>query len=483
MGRFEKIGYIRGDGIGCRCDVGRASARWIGALAVAGLVVALLVRDCGAPGPAPRPAVPEAPKPETRSAPPRSAHRAARVEPEVPRAAPGSATPDASGPAGDPEDAGGAPPAPPGTVKARLAKAKVRVRDVEYSALDLLGRLSAEADVDVFVTPAAYDSWTGPGVIWPFGRGTTSVTGASLLESFERFVKVDVRTDCIVISWKEHDTPDPATLVRAGRRPTDPAAPAPRFTIVVTDPGGSPVAGASLWETETVPRLAARADAAGAASFPVLVASGPLFATAPGFQRSSEFRYPRGLAGGDRLEVRLGPAAASLRGVVRTPDGAPVAEASLRAVPAGWKPETGPPSVWERTDADGRWALESLVPGPAHIEIHGKGWAIGWVPVELTTGAPRETEVRLRRPATVSGVVRSKDGTPLAEAGIYARLPGMDYDCAWVYSGADGKFLLEGLPPGSVRLRAATLQGDRRADNEVTLTEAGTVEWEAVLPD
>lgn len=414
---------------------------------------------------------------------PRPGARATRVDGP---GAPGSATPespDTPDAPGDPTQATDAPPAPPESAKARLAKAKVRVRDVEHSAIDVLGRLATEADVDIYLTPAAYDSWTGPGMMWSFGIRAGAAPAESVLETIARSMKIDVRADCVVISWKENDAPDPATLVRAGRRPADPGAPAPKFTIAVTDPGGGAVPGAVIWHEEAVPRIEARTDASGTVSVPVLVASGALFATAPGFQRSATFRYPRGLAGGDRLEVRLGPPAAAIRGVVRTPDGAAVADAGLRAVTQGWKPETGPPSLWTRTDANGVWTLDSLAPGPSFLEVHAKGWAIEWLPLDLATGPVRDVDVRLHRPASVRGTIRGKDGAPVAEAGVYARMPGMPYDCVWVYSGADGKFVLEGLPPGNVCLRAATLDGARRCETELAVREGEPAEWEAVLPD
>lgn len=106
--------------------------------------------------------------------------------------------------------------------------------------------------------------------------------------------------------------------------------------------------------------------------------------------------------------------------------------------------------------ADGAFALRGLPPGRHRIEA----WARGFVPerFEITVGRTDADagDVRLARGLTVRGVVHGPDGRPVADARVFADrgLQPFPGETAETRSEADGRFVLPGLTPGTLKIVA-----------------------------
>jgi RNA polymerase sigma-70 factor (ECF subfamily) len=231
-------------------------------------------------------------------------------------------------------------------------------------------------------------------------------------------------------------------------------APASRIAGRVVVRGGAPVPGALVrLEEERVLAPRARevvADAAGRFVF-ASVAAG-----------AYQVRARKGaLVGRHPAEVALAPAAGSTdvvvevaagllaAGLVSAHDGPPIAGARVRAGENAGEATTG---------ADGRFRIEGLLPGPLRLEAGARGYAAA--ELALTLAADR-VDLALVLPAAgrVVGRVLSRAGRPLGGAqvaGLVAR-PGrveVITSTAVARSEEDGRFTLEGLGAGELRIEA-----------------------------
>jgi hypothetical protein len=113
-----------------------------------------------------------------------------------------------------------------------------------------------------------------------------------------------------------------------------------------------------------------------------------------------------------------------LSGVVRGPDGAPVADVTVTAEPTGFQISSlslGPSRV--ETDADGRWELP-VHAGSQRLRLQPRGDA-GLAPVLADLGSisgDTRLEASLVHASTLSGVLRAPDGAPIAGATVEAFL-------------------------------------------------------------
>ncbi|MFL5357062.1 carboxypeptidase regulatory-like domain-containing protein [Archangium sp.] len=151
------------------------------------------------------------------------------------------------------------------------------------------------------------------------------------------------------------------------------------------------------------------------------------------------------------LTVRLGSAGHLEGTVTRGADAGPVEGASLVLSPAGAGGESGR----ARTDTAGHYALE-LPPGdydvtvsaPGHTDTSREG---------LVVQEDRSTvaDFRLEGTASVEGTVSDARGQPLAGVAVRAGLlRGGSGEEHFTRTNAAGRFVLEGLPVGTVRVRA-----------------------------
>ncbi|MCG3135506.1 MAG: hypothetical protein HMLKMBBP_03165 [Planctomycetes bacterium] len=288
---------------------------------------------------------------------------------------------------------------------------------------------------------------------------------------------LDARSESVVVSPRETTSDVNFVLVResslAGR---------------VTDAQGRPVAGAEVGvsaPSEGVMRLASQmfggswrtattgADGAYRVG-QVTEGEHEVFCEAPGMlrQQTKITLPPQGSA---TMDFRLLPGH-SVSGVVLTPAGAPLADATVKvASPA---PNTGNPMMQAfmpgpsksvKSGADGRFTADGLPDGPyavtatarGYLEAKQEGVVPGAADVSLTLGAA----------STIRGIVVAQDGgAPVANAAVirrggraarggFAAMMGGDPQ---VRAKADGTFEITGLTAGSYTL---TGRGDGFADS------------------
>ncbi|MCP3920919.1 MAG: carboxypeptidase regulatory-like domain-containing protein [bacterium] len=175
-----------------------------------------------------------------------------------------------------------------------------------------------------------------------------------------------------------------------------------------------------------------------------------------------------------QLRIPLPRTATHLAGTVVDGSGQPVPGAEVRAGEdadrvrvrlADGGESSGPPTRRTRCDAEGRFRLEAVPLGLQPLRARAPGFAPVRVEVDVAAAAAPLVLV-LARPATIEGTIAAPDGTPLA--GVRVFTPEHDsFRAAAAYSGGDGTFRLEGLPPGALRV--------------VARSDLGEAEWEGVL--
>lgn len=172
-----------------------------------------------------------------------------------------------------------------------------------------------------------------------------------------------------------------------------------------------------------------------------------------------------------RFDVTM-PALA-LAGVVRSADGAPIADAKLWA---GRASDRGDPlfsqmfRVAASTDQDGRFTLEGLEAVDYDVEATAPGYVHARRTVSLAGGAPAPIELRLAPGGVIHARVVGPDGSSVTAAFLMAEEAGSGRtyggDATMMkFGGAADEVRLEGLPPGVYAVTAFSLRYafDRRA--------------------
>lgn len=265
--------------------------------------------------------------------------------------------------------------------------------------------------------------------------------------------------------------------------------------------GEAPVAGARVWlSREDARDEGATAATTGADGRFLLRSVAPerlLYAVADGYRPSPV--EPVGGIPGERRERTIDLAdrrdPVTLEGRVLDEDGNPVAGARVQVGKRLKSLDFGKSAISQlqrlpprdvATDADGRYRVDDFVQVYVAVPVFAR--APGYAPAcaEIFFNRPEERfDFVLQRGLAVEGTVRAETGAPLAGVAIQAWPPGVpDPDVAprWAelvaFSGADGRFRLEGVPPGPGTLAAVAGDG-RRASAELDARE-GT-RWDAVL--
>ncbi|MGE0192815.1 MAG: carboxypeptidase regulatory-like domain-containing protein [Planctomycetota bacterium] len=186
------------------------------------------------------------------------------------------------------------------------------------------------------------------------------------------------------------------------------------------------------------------------------------------------------------LELRL-VADASVGGRLAASDGTAVAAAEVRLVPVWDDAERRTPDAgdarrllgneqglmpWSAaSDASGFWRIDAVPPG--RWQVHARTATLArWFPAPVDVGR-RDVDVGtlvLDDGLAIAGEVRDADGRPAAGARVDAVAEGL-VPRAWdALADADGRFEIQGLPPGTVRVRA------RRGEHasEPVVVELGT---------
>ncbi|MCY1082253.1 carboxypeptidase regulatory-like domain-containing protein [Archangium lansingense] len=190
------------------------------------------------------------------------------------------------------------------------------------------------------------------------------------------------------------------------------------------------------------------------------------------------------------VTVRLGATGHLAGTVTRVADAGPVEGAWLVASPTGAGGELGR----ARTDAAGQYALE-LPPGDYDVRVLASGHTDA-SSQGLVVEADRYTvaDFRLEGTASVEGTVVDPRGRPLAGVSVRAGLlRGASGEELYTRTDAAGTYLLEGLPVGTVRVRAkqdtsavwtsrtAQLATGARGRVDFMLSETGLVQGRVTL--
>jgi hypothetical protein len=172
------------------------------------------------------------------------------------------------------------------------------------------------------------------------------------------------------------------------------------------------------------------------------------------------------------VTLRLGQGALVV-GTVLLPDGAPAVNATLRLLdplepPAGSDPLAEGRSALPATDARGRFRVERVPPGSLLLAVEATGFPpVAHGPVEVGEAGTHDVgEIRVAPGGTLAGVAADDAGRPLAGVEVVARAVSLD-DVAlrgksWkAVSGADGRYLLTGLPAARLHVSRATIVAGR----------------------
>lgn len=230
----------------------------------------------------------------------------------------------------------------------------------------------------------------------------------------------------------------------------------------VVDGSGLPVAGAEV-EGEMFGRDALRVVAVTGADgrFELRdVFQGTMFgARAPGFA-AARLQMLMAAPGGEReLTIELLQPGGSVTGVVLGPDGEPVDDAIVRIgeveLGNGVKHSMGMTAnpLPVRTAPDGSFRVLGLAEGEHPVLVRSSRFA-GWTGTCLVTaGGTTRLPVSLAPGVTCTGVVSREDGAPAGNAYVDV---GRSYDPLRIATSValDGTYVLTGVTPGSIQLRA-----------------------------
>lgn len=139
-------------------------------------------------------------------------------------------------------------------------------------------------------------------------------------------------------------------------------------------------------------------------------------------------------------------APASLTGVVRDGDGAPVAGATV------WAPVPGSNSPTATTGADGSYSLSDVPAGEVRVMASATGFGTELADLTMTAGASQTKDFVLTRLGKVTGLVHNADGAPLA--GVKIDVVSAEGVPLGATTAIDGTFAVEPLLLGKYTVSA-----------------------------
>jgi len=152
------------------------------------------------------------------------------------------------------------------------------------------------------------------------------------------------------------------------------------------------------------------------------------------------------------LEVALTRGVGLTVRVVDT-SGSPITGAAVREVAAGGGPQDPYGLLRGATDANGETLFQDVESGDKTFAISKQGCSVEKRSVKLTD-ARTHLDVTLKTAKTLTGIVRTSTGSPVADASIMARTPVQDAGFGSTRSDANGNFRIESLGSGSYEVRA-----------------------------
>jgi len=260
-----------------------------------------------------------------------------------------------------------------------------------------------------------------------------------------------------------------AVEVAAGRETeaTFELAPGIELEGTVADRSGAPLADAEVLLVAEehdwlAPRVVARTAANGAYRVRGVGPEFSVTARARSFAPAA-LRPLRGRTGRARIDFVLGEDGVGLRGLVRDAAGAPVTGALVAVGDNGGYYEGDPerPGTYlaarglrvERTDADRRFFAPGVLRGYGlAVAVQASEHPIAVANVSDAEGATSFVELTLAPPATLSGVVRTASGAPLAGASVRtivcdgAEADEIPFALPQATSDGEGRYRLELLP-------------------------------------
>ncbi len=224
--------------------------------------------------------------------------------------------------------------------------------------------------------------------------------------------------------------------------PVPVSKPATALVGTVRDRSGRPIEGARVFFHDE----AARTGADGTYHLPWRTGTQlPVYAVAEGYaQRRIEVDA---LRDGERRSVDIALLAdCRIEGVVRAPDGAPLAGARVGSLDT-----VG--NVVE-TDASGSFVLANLDRRLARqrLFVRKDGWRQRVVELATLRGADAQVELVLDRGVSVEGYVFDRAGAPIAGAAVRIGASVHAFDLERARSAADGSFALPNIDRGATRL-------------------------------
>jgi len=263
---------------------------------------------------------------------------------------------------------------------------------------------------------------------------------------------------------------------------------------IVVDRSGVPVPAAELWLSEPddfTGAFVGTTDAQGRFALRSCVRGQELGAFAAGHAPS--LLTDLNAEEGERLELRLvlPDDGGEVNGVVRGPDGAPLAEAQVLvgserhefrrvSVPgAGELAGTVAPPRLVRTDGEGRFYVRGVAAGRVPIVVRAEGCAAWRAELMLDPAVVLQVEVALAPEASVAGCVRDAQGVPLerARVRVAGRFGQLDPE---ISTGADGRYRLGGLAAGDCVLEVQVHERGR-ATAELELVAGDERAWDPIV--
>jgi protocatechuate 3,4-dioxygenase beta subunit len=306
-----------------------------------------------------------------------------------------------------------------------------------------------------------------------------------------RFARLDPGRVHLMILRGEANWGD-AISIEAGREAETTLSVGPGMNCKghVVDAAGRPIEGAEVlvagWAGgEALPLACTAAD--GTFSLRAIATHCHVGARAPGYAASALRQFTGGKGAEVELKITLEKNAVELSGTVVDPDRRPVAgavvqagseDASMVNLPDGGVGKR-PMHARVRTDAQGRFRFESLLPGSMPVAVRARGLAPSHQTVELEPGRPLTIRVQLEPGVILVGSVRDTQGAPVPRAELsFGEWENLGH--RQVLSDEKGEFRVDGLASGEWKARA---ESDAKGKAEATLRAApgATLRWDAVL--